>query len=347
MNILFDITHPAHVHLFKHVLWELESSGHDVWVTSRDKDVTVELLDAYDIPHQLLSATADNKRGLVREWIQREYRLLQTARWFSPDVMVARYNPAVAHVSKLVGSRNVLFKSSNVESAITRFTYPFVDCICTPKDIDLSFDGQGKQYTIDALQELSYLHPNYFESNTEELRDYGVSVDSKYYLLRFISWNAHHDIGQDGFSREAKRTLVEELDRRGQVYISTEGDLPAEFEPYRLPVPAHLIHDLMYHADLYVGDSQTMATEAALLGTPSIRSNSFAGPNDMTYFKLLEKEYDLVYSVPDEKEALAKAFELEEREGTGAEWEQKAISVIDGQVDPTQKMVDLILGKHE
>lgn len=51
MKILFDMGHPAHVHFFKNAIWELEKRGHQVKVTAREKDVTLELLGAYKIPY--------------------------------------------------------------------------------------------------------------------------------------------------------------------------------------------------------------------------------------------------------------------------------------------------------
>ena len=53
MRILFDMGHPAHVHFFKNAIWELEKQGHEVKVTARDKDVTLELLEAYGIPYEI------------------------------------------------------------------------------------------------------------------------------------------------------------------------------------------------------------------------------------------------------------------------------------------------------
>ena len=40
-----------------------------------------------------------------------------------------------------------------------------------------------------------------------------------------------------------------------------------------------------------------MATEAALLGTPAIRCNSFVGSDDMSNFKLLENKYHLLHNI--------------------------------------------------
>ena len=43
MKILFDMTHPADVHLFKNVLRSLENNGHEISVTTLDKDITIKL----------------------------------------------------------------------------------------------------------------------------------------------------------------------------------------------------------------------------------------------------------------------------------------------------------------
>jgi len=45
----------------------------------------------------------------------------------------------------------------------------------------------------------------------------------------------------------------------------------------------------LYYANVYIGDSQTMATEASVLGTPAIRSNSFAEGSDMSNFRELSR----------------------------------------------------------
>jgi hypothetical protein len=39
MKVLIDIGHPAHVHFFRNAIRELESKGHAVKVTARDKEV--------------------------------------------------------------------------------------------------------------------------------------------------------------------------------------------------------------------------------------------------------------------------------------------------------------------
>src|SRR6056297_2847304 len=107
-RVLFDINHPAQVHLFRHAITELEEQGHETVVTSREKELTTDLLDAYGIDHRPLSAAGDGTASLVTELATREWRLLGVARSFDPDVIVSRLSPAAAHVSTVIGCPNLV-----------------------------------------------------------------------------------------------------------------------------------------------------------------------------------------------------------------------------------------------
>ena len=118
--------------------------------------------------------------------------------------------------------------------------------------------------------EICYLHPNYFKAEKEDLKKYGIDVDNKYTVIRFVSWNANHDIGHYGISYDNKINAVNEFLKYGNVYISTEQALPKPLERYKLKIPPEIIHNLVAFASLYYGESATMASEAAILGTPAI-----------------------------------------------------------------------------
>ena len=51
----------------------------------------------------------------------------------------------------------------------------------------------------------------------------------------------------------------------------------------------------MHTSDLYIGDSQTMAAETAVLGIPSIRFNNFV--SKLGYLEELEKTYGLTFGI--------------------------------------------------
>ena len=103
---------------------------------------------------------------------------------------------------------------------------------------------------------------------------------------------------------------MRELQRYGHVYVSSEGPLPPELEPYRVTVSPERIHDLIYYARLFVGDSGTMATEAALLGTPAIRCSSFVGQDDLGNFIELEKDYGLLKNYASSDAVMRTAVEI-------------------------------------
>ena len=69
------------------------------------------------------------------------------------------------------------------------------------------------------------------------------------------------------------------------------------------------MHLALQNAALYIGDSQSMATEAALCGTPAIRYNSFVGEDDMSNFIILE-EYGMLYNINSFEDVCKKAQDI-------------------------------------
>ena len=343
MKVLVSVQHPAHVHFFKHTIQELRNSGHDVRVITRDKEIVVELLQHYGVPHKTLVQPYDGMWDLVKRQVEYEYRVLKEAVRFAPDVMVSVGSPAVGHAAKIVRTPYVMFTDNDVLS--NYLAVPFADTICTPENFEKEYGRKHVRYA--GYQELAYLHPEQFDPDAELLRRNGIEPHDDFFVLRFIDWGAHHDVGQEGLTPEIKRRLVSMLDQRGEVYITTEAELREEFEQYRLPIPIHAVHHLLYFANLYVGDSQTMATEAALLGTPAIRSNSFVGEGDMENFVELEEKYGLLYSLRDETAVLEKAEELVSREKAQQDWEKRKGRLLDEKENVYKTVTDILLKRGE
>jgi predicted glycosyltransferase len=53
-------------------------------------------------------------------------------------------------------------------------------------------------------------------------------------------------------------------------FISSEAELPAALEPYRIHIPIEQMHHVQAAAALFVGESATMASESVCLATPAI-----------------------------------------------------------------------------
>lgn len=138
--------------------------------------------------------------------------------------------------------------------------------MCTPD----SYAGivRGTHVTNPGYHELAYLHPNRFTPDAGRLAEYGLT--RPYAFVRFVSWQASHDAGHTSLDLSAKFELIRRLQERTTVVLSSEGELPPRLESLRLQGPVTGIHDVIAHAELIVGDSGTMVSEAAVLGTPAV-----------------------------------------------------------------------------
>ena len=136
--------------------------------------------------------------------------------------------------------------------------------------------------------------PNAFQPDISKLGQYGITQDTPFYLIRFAQLTAHHDTGIHGIDTGTALRLIKMLEGKGNIYITSERPLEPELEPYRIHINPVDIHHIMAFADLFIGDSQTMAAEAGVLGTPFVRLNDFSGR--LAYLNEIEDVYQLGYS---------------------------------------------------
>jgi hypothetical protein len=338
MKVVLTIQHPAHVHFFRPIVGELRERGHDTTVFAREKSLTVELLDAFDVEHTVLAREPDSYPGLAATQLRYEMRLFRRARRIRPDVMAAIGGLAVAHVAPLVGAKSVVFTESD-GFASHGLVVPFADVMCTPTWFDDDFGRAHRRY--DGFHELSYLHPDRFDADPAVLRAAGIEPDSPFFVVRFSEFAAHHDAGQSGFSPSGKRTLVSALREHGHVYVSCEGETPPKFAEFELPVAPEHLHDLLAYANLYVGDTASMAIEAGLLGTPAIRSNSYVGDDDFSVFERLQRA-ELVESYENEERAIRRAATLARRPDARRLWRAHRRELLAETVDVADYAADVL-----
>ena len=338
MNILADITHPAHVHFFKNAIWEWRREGHQVLITSRDKDLTLPLLEHYGFEHHMLSRARKGLRSLLWELMTRTVRLLQVARPFQPDVMVAVAGAWIAPVGRLLGVPAVVFYDTEIAKFNNAYVYPLADAVCTPA----CYQGIAGRHHVryQGYQELAYLHPRWFTPDPSVLQPLGLSEEEPYILVRTVAWTSHHDVGHRGFSDLPR--LVRALERYGRVLITSEGPLHSDLERNRIRVAPHLIHHVMAFAWLYIGESATMASESAILGVPAI----FVSSTRRGYTDEQEEKYGMTLTFSDmataQEQALAKALELLALPDVKERWQIKCQALLRDCVDVTQWVMDFV-----
>ena len=334
MRILIDIGHPAHVHQFRNAIHLLEARGHDVLVTSRNKEVTFALLDKYSIPYVKVGDYANNNIKKAINMFKIDAELYSVTSKFQPDILIGGVgNVYIAHVSWLLRRPSILFNDTEHGKLQDQLSYPFTTTICTPSCY--TRDLGEKQVRYNGYHELAYLHPNRFTPNPAVLTEIGLTEGDPFIIVRFVSWQASHDVGQHGI--RDKVGLVKALEQYGRVLITSEGALPPELQPYQIRVSPEKLHDLLYYATLYVGEGGTTASEAAVLGTPSIYVSSLVGT--MGNFIELEETYDLLYSFTDGGAALDKAVEILQDPKSKDKWRIKRDRLLTDKIDVTEFMV--------
>jgi predicted glycosyltransferase len=83
-----------------------------------------------------------------------------------------------------------------------------------------------------------------------------------------------------------------------------------------------------------------MATESAILGTPSIYVSSLVGT--MGNFIELEQKYGLIFNYNDPDKAMNKAMELIQKPDIKKEWKKKREKLLTDKIDVTAFVVKLI-----
>ena len=336
MRILIDISHPSHVHLFKNTIWNLENKGHKVKITARGKENTL-LLNAYGLEYEVVGKHRDNLVLKGLNMFDIDYMIYKVAKIFKPDICIGESNMYVAHASKLIKKPSIIFDDS--ERGIEHYLLfaPFATIICTPSGYRRKVNPK-KHVKYNGYKELAYLHPNNYKPDSSILDSLNLCECDKFVILRFNAFTSSHDVGIRGFNMEMKYRLIKELEKHSEVFISSEVKLPARFEKYIIQVPQHKLHDILYYATLLVGDTQTMTTEAAVLGVPAIRCNTFVGPRDMSNFIELEQKYGLIFNFRDPQKAIEKAVELIQQPNLKKEWLQKRKNLLKDKIDVTAFM---------
>ena len=341
MNILVDIGHPAHVHLFRYAARELAGKGHSVVFAARNKDVALDLLRAYGLDFAVASSARSGAAGLAVEYMEHGWNVMGLALKHRADLLLGT-SVSIGPVSKLTRAKSIVFNEDDAAAVpvFARLAYPLADAIVTPAC--LPDDLGRKHFRYQSYQELAYLHPSRFTPDPAILSTLGVEEREPFFVLRLVAFRAAHDVGQEGLSLSMRRKLVNELCKRGRVFISAEGELPEEFHRFQIRVAPKRIHDVLAYATMLISDSQTMTAEAAVLGTPAVRCNSFVGR--LAYLEDLEHRYALTYGFkPAEEEAvLARVTELLDYPDLRGEWESRRQRMLGEKIDLTAWMVDFV-----
>lgn len=297
MKILVYMGHPAHFYLYKNTIKQLREDGHQVEILIKKKDILQTLLDnqGWEYHNILQEGRKNSKLGMLIGMLKRAWRQNNFCAQYKPDILTGT-SVENSYIGKW---RHIPVINCNEDDAAVvplyaKLSYPWANAILNPIVCNSGkWDSKATKYP--SYQELAYLHPNHFTADAKVVTGYGIDVTKPYFVMRFASLHAHHDNGIKGINTEIAERLVKILEPHGTIYITSERPLEPQFEKYRIKINPLDMHHVMAFASLYIGDSQTMAAEAGVLGVPFVRFNDFVGR--IGYLRELEDVYELGYGI--------------------------------------------------
>ena len=297
MNVLIQLSHPAHFHLYKIVAKNLMEDGNKVLFVIKSKDILETLLQNAGLPYVNINQHAHrgSKLGILWDMFVREWRIIKLCRKHKIDLITGS-TPETAHVSWLLRIHGVNTGEDDLDvvPAFKKIAGPVIQCFVAPDPCDAG-PVENRTAHYPGYHELAYLHPNHFTADAKVVKGYGIDTAKPFFIMRFAQLNAHHDVGIRGINTEVAQRLIDILKPHGTIYITSERPLEPQFEQYRIKINPLDMHHVMAFASLYIGDSQTMAAEAGVLGVPFVRFNDFVGR--IGYLRELEDVYELGYGI--------------------------------------------------
>lgn len=270
MRVLIFANTPAHVHLYRNLVGRLEERGHAVQVLGRDYGCTAALLEHYGLPHRLYGRQATSFRSLARNVPRQFVNVARLSRSYAADLVFGR-GAYAALAGTFTRTPVVLVLDSEPSELGHALSSRFAERVLTPAAFERDLGEHHRRFG--GLTECAYLHPDVYTPDPGVRTALGIGPVEPFALVRFNAFDALHDVGSRRAPSRERATLLERLAERVQVFVSDEGgtlelsDLPVR--PYEIH-PARM-HDVLAEARLFVTDTGTMATEAALLGTPTVR----------------------------------------------------------------------------
>ncbi|MCR5573863.1 MAG: DUF354 domain-containing protein [Bacteroidaceae bacterium] len=275
MKILININHPAHVHYFRNFIQLMEAKGHQFCVINRDSKMINQLLDNYGIPH-----TIRNKRPEKAGTVASLKNLLTMILWcirksfsFRPDMYMGFASSACAITSWLFRKPCILIDDTEHNTMTHKLYMPVCSKVLTPFYFETDLGNQGKQVRFNAYVEQLYLHSAYYKKQTGVLEELNVKP-KEYVLIRYVAYDAHHDVNVRPIPEETKKAIVKKIAKRYRVFVSLEkSDKDPFYDDYVLEISPEKMHDVEANAKFMVAEGATMASECFLLGVPYLYLN--------------------------------------------------------------------------
>ena len=331
LKILFFYVHPAKFHLFKNAIKLLEREGHQVDIVISNKEVLSDLLETANVKFtnlfpegrkiSFLPSKVNAAIGLIRTI----WKLWLYSRKKNYDIYVT--DDVLSILGKLQGIPSIIFTDNDLSTVpLIKIIFSAADKIIAPEATKLD-NLTYKKISFKGNKAIAHLHPQYFESNSNVLEKYKIE-NKQICIIRLSKLNASHDAhGNPGITNLDLSEIINFLSPNYQIIISTERSLPEEFNKYIHNIEPIDFTDILFNASFFIGDSSTMATEAAILGIPNILINNIA--KNLSVLVEMRDKYKIHYFFDSFKEAESNLIEMINNKETKDLFKKNALIYID------------------
>jgi len=304
LKLLFALNHPAHYYLFKYIIKGFRDNGDEVLLVIKEKDILENILKNENQSYVKINEKKKRSNNPISiifnglcELIVQDINLFKQVNRFKPNFLLGT-DISITHIGRLTNIPSFVYNEDDFEinKLFCIISYPFANFIVAPRYTSVG-SYRKKKIPYNGIQKMAYLNSKYFKPDYSILKQLDLKENEDFFIIRLVNLTSVHDIEgkHTGIDNELLRKLIIKLNKRGRVFITTEDCIPDDLKKYQSSIPPNKMHDLMYYASLFIGDSQSMCAESGILGTPFIRFNDFVGK--IEYLNDLENNYKLGWGV--------------------------------------------------
>jgi uncharacterized protein len=292
-HFLFFFVHPSKYYLFRNTVNTLKAQGHIVDIIIVTKDILEDLIKKEGWEYTNIfpeGRRSKSKKAFSIIWktginfFRTVYRLYKYCYGKKFDLFIT--DDCLTVIGWLKRVKCIMYIDDDINAVPeNKLLYLFAYKIISPTNTNLG-KFNSKKIPVKSYKELASLHPDYFTPDINIVKSFNPELDP-YVIIRLVALTASHDRNKKGINDKQLLQLIDLLKAKYKIFISSEKALMPDFEEYQLRVRPEEIAHVLYYSEMYIGDSQTMSSEAALLGIPAIRCNDFVGKITV----MDEKEY--------------------------------------------------------
>ena len=273
MKIWFDISNAPHINLFKDLLKDLQSEGHEIFVTCRPLSNTVSLLNLHKINYSIIGKHYG--KSLFKKIMGYPVRVWQLYNYLKPlnvDVAISQSSFHSPVTARLLGIPSIYMNDN--EHALGNIP----SFICSNKIMIPEFlrikkvRNQGASHkkiiSYPGVKEGIYLWQNYL---SKEIREHLICTKLKIYI-RPEPRTAQYYKGGENFLDEVIMDLKEEfsiimLTRDKEQFNHYKS---SDFSGIQVPEKSLSFDEIANDCQLFIGAGGTMTREMAVIGIPTI-----------------------------------------------------------------------------